>query len=62
MKELTGTESREIAEVYAALPENAAEAPGGWSKVKVNAGESKEVVVEIVQSIYRSLTIRMPGN
>jgi hypothetical protein len=62
MKELTGTESREIAEVYAALPKNAAEAPGAWSKVKVNAGESKEVVVEIVQSIYRSLTIRMPGN
>ena|ERR1017187_4329565 len=40
----------EIAEVYAALPENAGEPPKrlvGWSKIKLNAGESKEVVIEV---------------
>jgi beta-glucosidase len=40
----------EIAQVYAALPESAGEPPKrlvGWSKVKLDAGESKEVVVEI---------------
>lgn len=41
----------EIAEVYVALPESAGEPPKrlvGWSKVKLNAGESKEVAIEIV--------------
>ena len=40
----------EIAEVYASLPESAGEPPKrlvGWSKVKLNAGESKEVAVEV---------------
>jgi beta-glucosidase len=40
----------EIAEVYAALPAAAAEPPKrlvGWSKVKLNPAESKEVVVEV---------------
>jgi len=40
----------EIAEVYAVLPENAGEPPKrlvGWSKVKLNAGESKEVEIEV---------------
>ena len=40
----------EIAEVYAALPEGAGEPPKrlvGWSKVKLDAGESKEVAVEV---------------
>ena len=40
----------EIAEVYAALPEDAKEPPKrlvGWSKVKLDAGESKDVVVEV---------------
>jgi beta-glucosidase len=40
----------EIAEVYAALPESAGEPPKrlvGWSKVKLNAGESKEVAIEV---------------
>jgi len=40
----------EIAEAYAALPESAGEPPKrlvGWSKVKLNAGESKEVVIEV---------------
>jgi beta-glucosidase len=50
---VTNTGSRagaEIAEVYASLPATAAEPPKrlvGWSKVKLNAGESKEVAVEI---------------
>src|ERR1700680_4788891 len=40
----------EVAEVYASLPAAAAEPPKrlvGWSKVKLNAGESKEVAVEV---------------
>jgi len=40
----------EIAEVYASLPESAGEPPKrllGWSKVRLNAGESKEVTIEI---------------
>ena len=40
----------EVAEVYASLPAAAAEPPKrlvGWSKVKLNAGESKDVAVEI---------------
>jgi beta-glucosidase len=40
----------EIAEVYAALPDNAGEPPKrlvGWSKIKLNAGESKEVSLEV---------------
>ena len=40
----------EIAEVYVALPESVGEPPKrlvGWSKVKLNAGESKEVAIEV---------------
>jgi len=40
----------EVAEVYASLPAAAAEPPKrlvGWSKVKLNGGESKEVTVEV---------------
>lgn len=40
----------EVAQVYAALPTNTGEPPKrlvGWSKVKLNAGESKEVTVEV---------------
>jgi len=50
---LTNTGARagvEIAEVYAALPASAGEPPKrlvGWSKVKLDPGESKEVIVEI---------------
>ena len=50
---ITNTGSRagaEIAEVYAALPESAGEPPKrlvGWSKVKLDAGESKEVAIEV---------------
>jgi beta-glucosidase len=47
----TGTrEGAEIAQVYVSLPAAADEAPKrlvGWSKVRLNAGESKEVAVEI---------------
>ena len=48
----------EIAEVYAALPPSAGEPPKrlvGWSKVRLNAGESKQVTVSVVPkylSIY----------
>jgi beta-glucosidase len=50
---ITNTGNRagaEVAEVYASLPAAAAEPPKrlvGWSKVKLNGGESKEVTVEI---------------
>ncbi|HME33611.1 MAG TPA: glycoside hydrolase family 3 C-terminal domain-containing protein [Candidatus Sulfotelmatobacter sp.] len=40
----------EVAEVYASLPAAAGEPPKrlvGWSKVKLNAGESKEVSVDV---------------
>jgi beta-glucosidase len=40
----------EVAEVYASLPASAAEPPKrlvGWSKVKLNAGESKDIAVEV---------------
>jgi beta-glucosidase len=42
----------EIAEVYAALPASANEPPKrliGWSKVKLNPGQKKDVVVEVDQ-------------
>jgi beta-glucosidase len=51
---VTNTGSRagaEITEVYTALPESAGEPPKrlvGWSKVKLNPGESKEVAIEVV--------------
>ncbi len=50
---VTNTGSRagaEVAEVYAALPESAGEPPKrlvGWSKVKLNPGESKEVAIDV---------------
>jgi beta-glucosidase len=47
----------EIAEVYAALPASTGEPPKrlvGWSRVKLNAGESKEVTVP-VSSAYLSI-------
>jgi beta-glucosidase len=47
----TGTRAgAEIAEVYAVLPASAGEPPKrlvGWSKVKLDRGESKEVTIEI---------------
>jgi beta-glucosidase len=47
----------EIAEVYAALPASAGEPPKrlvGWSKVNLNAGESKKVTVNIAP-LYLSI-------
>ncbi|MBZ5656613.1 MAG: glycoside hydrolase family 3 C-terminal domain-containing protein [Acidobacteriia bacterium] len=47
----------EVAEVYASLPASAGEPPKrlvGWSKVKLNAGESREVSVE-VDPLYLSI-------
>ena len=50
----------EVAEVYAALPTNTDEPPKrlvGWSKVQLNAGESKQVRITIPQlylSIYNA--------
>ncbi len=47
----------EVAEVYAALPASAGEPPKrlvGWSKVKLNASESKEVTVDI-DPLYLSI-------
>ncbi len=47
----------EIAEIYAALPESAREPPKrlvGWSNIHLNAGESKEVTVN-VDSKYLSI-------
>ena len=45
-----GRPGAEIAQVYAALPDSAGEPPKrlvGWSKVQLNAGESKQVSVAI---------------
>jgi beta-glucosidase len=50
---VTNTGSRagaEVAEIYASLPASAAEPPKrlvGWSKVKLSAGESRDVAVEV---------------
>ncbi len=47
----------EVAEVYAALPASAGEPPRrlvGWSKVKLAAGESKEITVQI-EPLYLSV-------
>jgi beta-glucosidase len=47
----------EVAQVYAALPANAGQPPKrlvGWNKVQLNAGESKEVTIE-VDRLYLSI-------
>lgn len=52
-----GRAGEEIAEVYAALPASAGEPPKrlvGWSKVSLNAGESKEVNIP-VKTLYLSI-------
>jgi beta-glucosidase len=54
----TGTRAgSEVAEVYAALPASAGEPPRrlvGWSKVRLNAGQSKEVTVDL-DALYLSV-------
>jgi beta-glucosidase len=61
----------EIAEVYAALPESAGEPPKrlvGWSKVKLNAGENKEVAIEVdsqylsIFNVERDAWQKIPGD
>jgi beta-glucosidase len=61
----------EIAEVYAALPESAGEPPKrlvGWSKVKLDAGQSKEVTIEVeakylsIFNVERDAWQLVPGN
>ena len=64
---VTNTGSRagaEIAEVYASLPAAAAEPPKrlvGWTKVKLNAGESKEVTVEIDPKYFSIFNVEQNG-
>ncbi|HEV3305820.1 MAG TPA: glycoside hydrolase family 3 C-terminal domain-containing protein [Candidatus Sulfotelmatobacter sp.] len=61
----------EIAEVYAALPESAGEPPKrlvGWSKVRLDAGQSKEVTIEVeakylsIFNVERDAWQLVPGN
>ena len=50
MPDLPTNQFTEVAEVYVSLPAAASEPPKrlvGWSKVKLNPGESKEVTVEV---------------
>jgi beta-glucosidase len=57
VKNTGGRAGAEIAEVYAALPASAGEPPKrlvGWSKVNLNAGESKQVSVNITP-LYLSI-------
>jgi len=54
----------EIAEVYASLPAAAAEPPKrlvGWSKVKLNAGESKEVAIEVEPKYLSIFNVEQNG-
>jgi beta-glucosidase len=54
----------EIAEVYASLPASAAEPPKrlvGWSKVRLNPGESKDVVVEVAEKYLSIFNVEKNG-
>ena len=54
----------EIAEVYVSLPAAAAEPPKrlvGWSKIKLNGGESKEVTVEVDQKFLSIFNVEKNG-
>jgi beta-glucosidase len=54
----------EIAEVYAALPASAGEPPKrlvGWSKIKLNGGESKEVSVEVDPKFLSIFDVKQNG-
>ncbi len=61
----------EVAEVYAALPEDAGEPPKrlvGWRKVRLSAGESKEVAIDVdpqylsIFNVERNAWQLIPGN
>ncbi|HXY77863.1 MAG TPA: glycoside hydrolase family 3 C-terminal domain-containing protein [Candidatus Acidoferrales bacterium] len=54
----------EIAEVYASLPAAAAEPPKqlvGWSKIKLDAGESKEVTIEVDRKYLSIFSVEQNG-
>jgi beta-glucosidase len=54
----------EVAEVYASLPAAAAEPPKrlvGWSKVKLNPGESKEVSVDVDPKFLSIFNVEQNG-
>jgi beta-glucosidase len=54
----------EVAEVYVSLPAAAAEPPKrlvGWSKVKLNGGESKEVVVDVDPKYLSIFNVQQNG-
>jgi beta-glucosidase len=54
----------EIAEVYAALPASAGEPPKrlvGWSKIKLNGGESKEVSVDVDPKFLSIFDVKQNG-
>src|SRR5258706_1900032 len=61
----------EVAEVYAALPEDAGEPPKrlvGWRKVRLRAGEGKEVAIDVdpqflsIFNVERNAWQLIPGN
>jgi len=64
---VTNTSSRagsEIAEVYASLPASASEPPKrlvGWSKVRLNPGESKEVMVDVDPKYLSIFSVQQNG-
>ena len=70
VKNIGNREGAEVAQLYAALPENAGEPPKrlvGWSKVWLRVGESKEVKVSVTEkylSVYDEATgwKLVPGN
>jgi beta-glucosidase len=54
----------EIAEIYASLPAAAGEPPKrlvGWSKVELNAGESKDVTVRVEQKLLSIFDVKKNG-
>lgn len=54
----------EVAEVYASLPASAGEPPKrlvGWSKIALNAGESKEAVVRVDQKFLSIFNVEKDG-
>ena len=54
----------EVAEIYASLPAAASEPPKrlvGWSKVKLNAGESKDVAVDVDQKYLSIFNVEQNG-
>jgi beta-glucosidase len=54
----------EVAEVYASLPSAAGEPPKrlvGWSKVKLDPGESKEVTVEVDRKYLSIFDVKQNG-